>query len=620
VAYTLDGSLTAFQQQAVVAANAMTPANLSLSPVNFVNVTFSATAPKTGIDGLPVRIIGSSYALGNTFADLSGGLSTIASRAPLMALNSDGKYSITLKMPVGYDLRYKYTLGDGLWNGELNAEGGFNIRQLIVPDHDITVDDMIATWSAPNSNPISFTVKVPDYTPQTDTVSIQFNPFGWTEPIPMWPTGTNQWMMILYNPQNLLGDVGYRYCRNDACGLADDQTTAGTDTSSRTFTAKNVAQDIQDQVTNWQWLSAVSSPTTVVADTVTPRGADFIQGVEFSSFYRPAYQGYQNWAFKNIQEIGANEVILSPTWTYTSNNPPVLEPGPGADALWPDVMASASLAQQYGQQVVIYPTMRYTQDSDAWWKSAEKSNSWWRTWFDRYHTFVINTADMAAKANAKAIILGEPGMKPALPNGVLSDGTTSNVLPEAAQLWKQMIADVRARYSGQILWAMSYPQDLKNVPGYLSDVDGIYLEWSAQMADAPTTNVSDLQAAFSKKFDSDVKPLQESLKKPIFLALRYPSASGSSKGCVDFNGSCIAFGQVDDYANINRNVTINLAEQAALYNGALAAVNTSPYISGFITEGYLPVAGLQDSTSSVHGKPASDVIWYWFQKMKLPVQ
>jgi hypothetical protein len=618
-AYSLDGNLAMFEQQAVVAPDAMTPADISMNPVNFVKVTFSVTAPKSDILGLPIRIIGSSYELGNTFADLSGGISAIASRAPLMSLDQDGKYSYTLQMPVGYDLRYKYTLGDGLWNGELSSNGGFIIRQLIVPNHDIVVEDAITTWNAPNSSPIRFTVKAPQNTPQSDTVSIQFNPFGWTESIPMWPTGNNQWTYILYNPQNLMGQVGYRYCRNDACDIADDQATAGKDATTRVFSAKTTQQEIQDEVTAWQWFTVSSQSTTVVSNNIVARGPDFATGVELSSYYRPSFQGYQNWAFQNIQSLGSSEVVLTPTWSYTMINSPLLEPIPGKDALWPDIIQTASSAQQYGLQVVMFPNINFGQDSADWWKNAEKSNSWWRTWFDRYHAFIMNSADLAAKVNASAIILGEPGMKPALPGGTLADGSSSNVLPEAAQLWKQTIADIRKHYSGQILWAVSYPQDLKNPPEFLSDVDGIYLEWSVQMANNSSTDINELEASFSNKLDADVKPFQEKLNKPLILALRYPSTTGSSKGCIDQNGNCLNFNSVDDFSKINRNLPVNLDEQTALYNAALSAVNSRKYIAGFISEGYFSIAALQDPSSSIHGKPAGDVLWYWFPKMRAAV-
>ena len=127
--------------------------------------------------------------------------------------------SSDLSLPVGYDLRYKYSLGDGFWNSEHYANGNFRTRQVIVPDRNIDIYDEIETWKYGQSAPVRFTVQVPGETPVTDTVSIQFkySSSDWMIPIPMWQMGNNRWSYILYGPFLDMGSMYYRYCRNDQC-------------------------------------------------------------------------------------------------------------------------------------------------------------------------------------------------------------------------------------------------------------------------------------------------------------------------------------------------------------------------------------------------------------------
>ena len=120
VAYSLDGVYEPFQQGAKVSAGMATSALLRMVPAKLVKVTFVAIAPSDTARGIPLRIIGNILSMGNTFADMGGGVSTVASRAPLMTLMPDGRYNLTLSLPAGLDLRYKYTAGDGFWNGERN--------------------------------------------------------------------------------------------------------------------------------------------------------------------------------------------------------------------------------------------------------------------------------------------------------------------------------------------------------------------------------------------------------------------------------------------------------------------------------------------------------------------
>src|SRR5690606_27398730 len=67
---SLDGSMPYFQQEAVIAENATTPARIILSRKKLINVSFEVTLPEGEYTGIPIRIVGDLYQLGNTFSDL----------------------------------------------------------------------------------------------------------------------------------------------------------------------------------------------------------------------------------------------------------------------------------------------------------------------------------------------------------------------------------------------------------------------------------------------------------------------------------------------------------------------------------------------------------------------
>jgi hypothetical protein len=62
-------------------------------------------------------------------------------------------------------------------------------------------------------------------------------------------------------------------------------------------------------------------------------------------------------------------------------------------------------------------------------------------------------------------------------------------------------------------------------------------------------------------------------------------------------------------------VSLNLQLQADLYEAVLTAVNGRPWISGVVSRGYYPPAALRDKSASVHGKPAADILWYWYPRL-----
>lgn len=623
-AYSLDGLYQPFQQGAVVVEGNPTIVDLRLRPSRLVNVTFMVSVPADTVPGVPVRIAGNILQLGNTFADLQGGMNVVADRMPIMSLQPDGRYAVTLGLPVGTYIQYKYTLGDGYWNAEHKSDGGWIVREILVPEQDITIQDTVATWLASNqSGPILFEVSVPSVTPPSDIIYIQFKTFGWMEPIPMWPLGNNRWAYRLYSPLNFLGSFSYRYCRNGQCGSADDNQTVGTSPTGRQANTSVLGQDIQDNVGSWKWYE---NPETfaLVGSSITPRASGFVAGVEYQSAHRPNFSYFAPQAFANTKAIGSNMVVLTPSWTVSNISPLRFSTQPGQDPLWIDSAIMISQARALGLNVAIFPTPHFPPSTDSntptetqFWNNAPKDAAWWQAFFTRYRAFLVNYADLAAQTGAQSIILGGEWVGPALPGGLMPDGTSSNVPADAEAQWRAIIQDVRTRFKGQIFWALPYePSNFTTPVSFLRDVDGIYLLWSTPIAASPTATKTDYANETGRLLDNEVSPLASLLGKPIIIAASYPSAAGAPTGCVaNGAGRCLDFNALSRPNSDLTTVSLNLQTQADIYEAMLSAVNARPWISGFISRGYYLPVTLQDKSTSIHGKPAADVLWYWYPRL-----
>jgi hypothetical protein len=615
VVYSLDGSFRTFQQGAVVAPESTTPALILLNQTKTVSVTFIAEPPEGNLKGVPVRLIGNIYPLGNTFADLRGGTSVLAARAPLMAILPDGRYSLTLDLPVGLDLRYKYTLGDGFWNAERDKSGDIRTRQLIVPEKSVTINDVVDTWKTYGLEPISFTVTVPANTLAADTVSIQFNPFGWTEPIPMWPAGNNTWIYVLYNPLNMFSSASYRYCRNDQCGTADASETQGNSSQGISFTPTEAEQSIQDTVSSWAWFESDAQPATVSAAPIAARAADFQAGVEWLPIYQPSWQPYLVWAFQNAKDMRGNTVMVDPTWRFTHQNPPTIEPVPGKDPLWFDLTQIALQAQQKGLGLTIHPVLAYPDDPQQWWLGAVRDDGWWQSWFDRYRTFLLYHADLAAQTGAKLLVIGDENITPALPGGTLSDGSPSGVPGNAEERWRRLITEVRSHYPGKLAWMVSYAGQSSPMPDFVHELDMLYVQISPPLTAADPLSQPDLEASIAGIFDGDLLNLQEQTNQPMIIGMRFPSVSGAFDGCVDTEGSCLSSSAFQQPAPDYPGTTPALNDQAVAYNAVLSVINQRSWIAGFYASGYLPVVEMKDMSNSVRSKPAGDVLSYWYPRL-----
>ena len=617
VVYSLDGTYRTFQQGATVAADSTTPAQIRITPAKMVNITFVVKVPNNTIPAVPMRMAGNIEQLGNTFADLTGGTSTIASRMPVMTLLPDGRYSLNVQLPAGADIHYLYTQGDGQWNAELSTDDLPHQRQFIVPDNPTIIEDNVDRWVSDQSGPITFDITVPADTPETDFVSIQFRPiYGWTEPIAMWPLGGNRWAFVLNSPLNLIGSVGYRFCRNDQCGAADDATTAGIDNPGYPLNPSLLPQTIVEKVDLWAWLNPPSVAVPSNPPSIAARGQTFLTGVQFQAAFHPSWTPQMPTILKDVGRLKGNWIVLSPAWTYTRGDPPVLEPVTGRDALWDDMEIAIHLSHQQGLKVALNPSAHTTIDWSVWWGTTKRDFNWWQVWFERYRQFALHHAELATRSQTEALILGGEWLAPALPDGKLPGGDSSGVPKDAEARWLNLIQEVRNRYTGPLYWAIPYDQFVNNPPAFLEKMDGVYLLWSTPLSDQVGAPQDVLQANAAKKLDDEILPMQAKFKKPIILGITYPSAVGAATGCLpNPDGGCLNW---DHLAQPNPDIPSieqDLQVQYDLYTALLTAVNSRGWINGFISTGYYPPAQLQDKSTSIHGKPVEDLLTYWFPRM-----
>ena len=616
VAYSLDGSYQTFQQGALIAASSTTPATIQMTPAKVVEVTFNVTPPAQSQNQQPpIRFIGNLVQLGNMFADLQGGLSTLAIRAPVLSVGADGKYSIKLKLHAGTYLQYKYTIGDGFWNAEHAIDGSFQLREMIVPDKDTVVADSIHSWEASGAKPVHFSIDVPDTTPQNEHISLQLSPYGWMEPIPIWQTGTNHWEYTLYSPMNLVGEVAYRVCRNEQCDTAVDAAAIGENPAINTFTPSLIEQEIHISVNNWAFFQPSEEPTPVVTSAITKQKSGYVAGIELARFTHPSWYSTYTTAMKNIKNLSANLVVVTPTWSVTSNNPPVISQTPGVDLMQPDTIAMIQDARAEGLQVAVYPRLNFPVDVASWWVGGTHDQDWWQTWFDRYSTFILNQATIAQQAGASAFIIGGYDILPALPLGKLYDGSDSAVPLEAELFWQTLISDIRSRFSGSIAWAVTYPYLFDRTPAFVAQMDWLYVLWNAPVAATAEPNQAEMASEILRLLNDDIQVMKTDLNKPVVLAVQFASANGAASNCISANDGCLQvnWDAVSSYTDPICHV--DLPEQVAMYNALFIALNQVEWLDGIVSRGFYPPAFVQDCSPSIYGKPASDVVWYWYPRM-----
>lgn len=608
VAYSLDGSYNPFTQGVVVAEAAATPAVFNMQPANLVNVTFIVHPPQDTPENAELRVIGNLLQFGNTFTDLNAGLSTLSARAPIMTRQADGSYFFTIQLPVGTDLRYKYTLGDGFWNAEHSALGAFILRELIVPSSDVLIEETIESWSGGTNAPVTITLSTDPNLPAGESVSIQLNPYSWTNPIPMWSDGSGGWTYTLFSPLDILASVQYQFCRNGQCSVAAGIPSAASAIPS--FTASPEPQTISNSGINWSWNPVSQTGGSTIQ--VNPREQGFVTGVALWPDNDPGVQPLYNATFQQIRSLGANLVIVSPTWTLSGGSLPRFDVNLRHDASWMDSAQEIHTAQNNGLAVVIYPRIHFPTTVEQWWQSAQSTDDWWQTWFDRYREFILTYADLASQTNASALVLGGNDVYAALPGNpdfTLQMPVTMN------DRWSNLISEIRQRYSGPIIWSVPVDNSTPYLPSWIGQFDLVLLELETPVTINNAQTVQDYSDFLAGFIQSSIIPLQQQLSRQLLIGIRYPSTDGASNGCTTTQNGCFPFDQINFPGVDIEGVSMDLQEQADIYSAVIAQFSQQTWVQGIIGLDYFPSVGLSDESTSSRGKPAEQVMNIYFHTL-----
>ncbi|HAV75883.1 MAG TPA: hypothetical protein DCX53_00870, partial [Anaerolineae bacterium] len=188
---------------------------------------------------------------------------------------------------------------------------------------------------------------------------------------------------------------------------------------------------------------------------------------------------------------------------------------------------------------------------------------------------------------------------------------------DAEARWQAVVTEVRQHYRGLVIFALPYTNvDIQPPVNLLKNTDGWYLLWFAKISDLASPNKENMTTEIGRLLDENIFPTQSQVGKPLIIGLSYPSSSHSATGCIpSTSGGCL------DWIALNRpnadlsTVSLDLTQQFDIYDAMFNAVNARTWVSGFVSRGYYPPVALQDKSASVHGKPAADLLWFWFPRL-----
>jgi len=607
-----DGYLRPTQNMAGVPPSQVVQLDLSSPDPNSVSVTFVMTPPPNTDAAATPRLIGNLAQLGSTFTLQADGTSIVGARAPaLFPLNDGtGRYAVSVRVFEGTVIRYAYTLGDGFWNGELDETGARRVRTFRVPFGDSTRTDVVTGWHTGAFPPVIFEVTTPANTPPNDVLTIQFRTTQWLGPQLMGRLALNRWRFVLYNPLNFTGNVGYRFCRNFACGAADDVQTAGAASLGRLFTPTVLPQVRLEAVARWRWWDDAPLPNLSALPPPGGPRPELSLGVGLPGPWQPLALPFYPEMVRSIQGTAADTLTIIRRSLMRSVAPPLLADDPALTMPDYEVRALAEQARAAGLKVVLHPvTCAYTP-----YGSCDYFNGYTPTalWYEAYERHMLTQASLAAAIGADTLVIGDYKLQPTLPG---EPGAPA----DADGRWRNLIARVRERFGGRLAFELLLGADIwPNPPQFLDSVNFIRVHWWAPLADKPATPLAEMTMAAGSLMDLRLRPVMDRFPgKFLHVSVAYLAADGAATQCLRrADGNCHAFSDFNPEAPDVGAYGLDLSEQADAYSAVLAAAFQRPWVNGVSAYGYHPLVSLRDKSLSVRGKPAEAVLAAWFLRFQ----
>jgi hypothetical protein len=289
-----------------------------------------------------------------------------------------------------------------------------------------------------------------------------------------------------------------------------------------------------------------------------PLRPDFIRGVNFAHVHLPFY-GYGSAKaaeqLDTLRGLGVDWIALSPFAYMRQVDQPELRFGELDPTLTAgDLVAQTEAAHARGIKVLFKPHVWSRDFYRGKWHGdiAMKTPQDTARFFEQYQQFIVEQAEIAARAKADALSIGLEYVQ--------------LTRPEHTARWRRLIAAVRDRYRGPLTYGAHHHQEAFQIEFWDAlDAIGVhgYFPLSTSAGEGEVT-AAEVAAAWAPHLDL-LAPLAARFGKPIVLTeIGYPAHRGALREPWSSNGALPEDPRL----------------QAIAYEGTLSALGARPFIRG----------------------------------------
>lgn len=510
----------------------------------------------------------------------------------------------------------------------------FNYQQLIkVYSQETSKEisafrDEEAEVMAPSEDAMTFRVKIPENTPEEDTIGISL----YTQSLlQMKKIGNDLYEVKVSTDQinfvatDMSGkNVWYAYVRNqfqDTGAPYSSEFIPGTPNTNDYFNTRRGRTAVftpgtvqEDTIFRWKWFPKEGWPMEDISDFGPDRNFEpridhvlFRSGQGLMDEYRPWMDHLFTPTAQHMRELGYEWIIIFPSWDWDSDKPKLRhlkKDEQSGDVLgFPDDKTRKQIHdfKAGGLNVILAPQICCTNLN-----RESRSAEWWNMYWEEVERFYIHYANVAQEEHVEALIANFAPI-----------GNTEGMGKEISQIeqeaWSKIWESVRKVYSGergQMVWLFNSGMGgLTPEPSFItwaSDVDFFYVQSVAGISDNSNPTAEELYKGAKDVF-LDIKRIHDVYGKPVIVQSQFSSISKAWKGeFSEFKPAVNICG--DDNSDEGCNAFFSGHDQARAIHAYWQVIAEEPWVIGYTNFGYRPEEIPLKPEWSVRGKPA-DKVW-----------
>lgn len=432
------------------------------------------------------------------------------------------------------------------------------------------------TPSIVSDEKITFNVIVPKNTPSSDTIY-------WHGPSSYKMSKVNDtFWTVSFNKSDLPNLVQYRYTRNNggfdsAEFLINDSNEFFWFERGRTIILDNLTIR-NDVVSRWRWFdnsTTITRSNLIVSPKALPAG--FISGQVIEDLYNPSFDNSFNSTAEHMKSVGYNTVIVAPPLQlvdhgeYLSIENNLSNPNyPSDEKLIEEITAY----KNQGLNVILNPQLCCEKIS-----YANRSYSWWSSYYQSLDYFYSHYAKVADSANVSAIYFS-----------VNSEDFREDNPFSPKEEWVRIITHMRTNFSGNIgelVWSFDNYSVIPSPEqiAWGNNVD--FFVFNAILPLSLSDSPSDQELVIgARKILDGAKPFYTMYNKPVYVLSAYFAVNNSWKGSSFYNIDSVGWTSNPENTPKLNGYSLSDTDQARVINAFFIAIEEREWINGYFQFGY----------------------------------